>query len=57
MYLAVGEWRVAGGATAHWIQYLAEPRDELAPLDFIHSVEVERDICEGSRHKSRGAVV
>lgn len=46
-----------GPSSADLMMTLAELREELVPLDFIHSVEVERDIFEGSGHKGRGAVV
>jgi SAM-dependent methyltransferase len=32
-------------------------RKELAGLEFLHAEEVERDICEGSKHTGRGSVV
>ena len=32
-------------------------RDELAGLEFVHAVEVERDVVEGIGHTGVGAVV
>ena len=32
-------------------------RDELAPLEFIHAKEFDRDVIEGAGHTGIGAVV
>lgn len=32
-------------------------REELAPLEFIHAEELERDVSEGTGHTGVGAVV
>ena len=32
-------------------------REELAGLEFLHAVECERDVIEGTGHTGRGAVV
>jgi hypothetical protein len=36
---------------------LADLRDELAGLEFVHAVETERDVVEGAGHTGVGAVV
>ena len=46
-----------GPASAHLTMTLAQLREELAPLEFVHGVEVEREVREGSGHTGLGAVV
>jgi len=36
---------------------LAALRDELAGLDIVHGIELERDVREGALHHGRSAVV
>ena len=46
-----------GPASADLTMTLAQLREELAPLEFVHGVEVEREVREGSGHTGLGAVV
>ncbi|WP_018174802.1 MULTISPECIES: bifunctional 2-polyprenyl-6-hydroxyphenol methylase/3-demethylubiquinol 3-O-methyltransferase UbiG [unclassified Thioalkalivibrio] len=52
--LALG---TGGPPTEALMMNLPELRDELTGLEFIHAVEVERDVVEGVFHTGRGAVV
>jgi len=46
-----------GPASADLTMTLAQLREEVAPLEMLHGVEVEREVREGSGHSGLGAVV
>lgn len=46
-----------GPQSAELTMTLEALRDELAPLEFVHAVELEREILEGPGHSGVGAVV
>lgn len=50
-------FNTGGPRDAALLPTLAALRTELAGLDFLHGVELERDILEGDGHTGRGAVV
>ena len=49
--------RTGGPSSADLTMTLAQLRDELAPLEMLHGVELEREVREGSGHTGPGAVV
>ncbi len=51
------QFKTGGPPTADLLPSLADLRAELAGLDFLHAVETERDVVEGSFHTGRAAVV
>jgi SAM-dependent methyltransferase len=51
------EFRTGGPPTHELLMSLASLREELRGLTFIHAVETEREVVEGSLHTGRGAVV
>jgi SAM-dependent methyltransferase len=52
--LALG---TGGPSLAEMMPTLAVLRDELAGLEFVHALELERDVQEGAFHHGRSAVV
>ena len=46
-----------GPPAAELTMTLADLRRELEPLEFLHAVELEREVIEGSGHRGLGAVV
>ncbi|MBI2407664.1 MAG: class I SAM-dependent methyltransferase [Gemmatimonadetes bacterium] len=52
--LALG---TGGPSDAEMMPTLAVLRDELAGLEFVHALEMERDVQEGAYHRGRSAVV
>ncbi len=46
-----------GPPSAELTMTLADLRDELAPLEILHGVELEREVREGTGHTGLGAVV
>jgi SAM-dependent methyltransferase len=52
--LALG---TGGPSQAEMMPTLAVLRDELAGLEFVHALELERDVQEGAFHHGRSAVV
>lgn len=46
-----------GPSTPHNTMTLTLLREELAGLDFVHAVELDRDVVEGPGHTGSGAVV
>lgn len=51
------EHRTGGPPNPALLMNLVELQSELAGLEFLHAVEVEREIIEGSLHTGLGAVV
>lgn len=51
------EFGTGGPPVAELMMTLAALREELAGLQFLHAVELDRDVLEGSLHTGRGAVV
>lgn len=51
------ELKTGGPRSEDMLMELKTLKEELTGLDFIHAVEVERDIREGTKHTGRGAVV
>jgi SAM-dependent methyltransferase len=51
------EFHTGGPPTHELLMSLASLREELRGLTFIHAVETEREVVEGSLHTGRGAVV
>ena len=49
--------KTGGPPTADMMMSLENLRQELKGLDFVHALELERDIVEGKLHTGRGAVV
>ena len=52
--LALG---TGGPSSAELMPTLAQLREELAGLEFLHGAELEREVREGAFHKGRAAVV
>lgn len=51
------EFRTGGPPTVELLMTLADLREELAGLEFLQALEIERDVVEGRLHTGRGAVV
>lgn len=51
------QFKTGGPPTADLLPTLAELKTELAGLDFLHAVETERNVVEGTFHTGRAAVV
>ena len=51
------EFGTGGPPVAELMMTLAALREELAGLQFLHAVELDRNVLEGSLHTGRGAVV
>ena len=49
--------RTGGPPDEDKLMTLADLRRELAGLDFVHAVELEREVVEGRLHHGLGAVV
>lgn len=50
-------FRTGGPPTVELLMTLADLREELAGLEFLQALEIERDVVEGRLHTGRGAVV
>lgn len=50
-------FKTGGPPTADLLPTLHDLKNELAGLDFLHAVETERDVVEGTFHTGRAAVV
>jgi hypothetical protein len=50
-------FRTGGPQVTKLLMTLDGLRTELAGLELLHAVEVERDVHEGRYHEGRGAVV
>jgi SAM-dependent methyltransferase len=51
------EYRTGGPTASEMTMHLAALEAELAGLEFVHAVEIDRDVVEGKYHTGRGAVV
>lgn len=51
------EYKTGGPPAAELTMHLEALEQELAGLEFIHALELERDVVEGKYHTGKGAVV
>jgi SAM-dependent methyltransferase len=51
------QFRTGGPSDPDLMPTLAQLREELAGLEFVHAVECEREVAEGDGHRGRSAVV